>query len=478
MKAILTSCLLLAGVLSPPAFAQSAAGIVGSAVTTRIVRPRLPQSSVPKSVQRLEAAYGEIAIVAYRRVGWRSLESLGKLPFELRETALLLLARKGQSIDWLVKREDLVRLVAQHEHKIAVVNVLTKHGDAASRPLVQQLGPSAVTMLEALSPTAGMSLARMATDNKVLMEVLKDPRVVEAVISHRANAIGVLKKILSDNKANVAAGVVVAALLSHPVIVSGPRDTRFTLRHDARSHSQKLVVFVHGLGGDERRTFGKWLDLMKDDRELVSGQVALSKYSIATLGYPASPADRFTITEIASKLTNDIDEWTRTGDFDEINFIGHSLGGIVIKRLLLNGAMLEKSFEKNSKSVFLIAVPSQGSPLASIFGRLARWIAGPLVKDLEPISMNAFLQQLQIDWRHYVNKRFASSRNKIFIFCAYEKQLTLGVDVVPLEYTDSECDGIPVPMNAGHTPIVQPVTRDASIYQWVRRQLVYVTSSD
>lgn len=100
-----------------------------------------------------------------------------------------------------------------------------------------------------------------------------------------------------------------------------------------------LIIFVHGLGGSAQSSFGNsngssWPMLMKDDTIKARNQRPLSDYAIATLSYPASRSDGLRIAQITRGLLDELEDRGIYDDYDEIYFIAHSLGGVIVQDLL------------------------------------------------------------------------------------------------------------------------------------------------
>src|SRR5688500_9350841 len=93
----------------------------------------------------------------------------------------------------------------------------------------------------------------------------------------------------------------------------------------------KLLLFVHGLGGDGLETWRGhergFLELIRDDPELPN------QYDLAFFHYPTSgfaipwvtPGPR--IGELAAGLKTELDQ--RYRNYDSIVLVGHSMGGLV-----------------------------------------------------------------------------------------------------------------------------------------------------
>lgn len=238
--------------------------------------------------------------------------------------------------------------------------------------------------------------------------------------------------------------------------------------------SDHLIIFVHGLWGgpDTSFTNGKtsWPDLMKSDVESIRRQPPLSTYATAYLGFPAGRSDNLSIPQIATSLLNQLSE---KGVFDtkrRLYFIAHSLGGLVVKEMLIDAAISKRHpINKLTTAVFLISSPSSGAEAANFVSKLPTFVPGRLIADVKTITENSYLQTLQKNWHNHLRARTGEFR--LSIYCAYETKSIGGLIVVPQQYADAVCDDTPEPLNEDHITIVKPAGRDARIYEWVRGQL-------
>lgn len=123
----------------------------------------------------------------------------------------------------------------------------------------------------------------------------------------------------------------------------------------------KKIILVHGLGGASDKTWGKFPELLEMDTDL--------DYTIVSYGYE-SPylIKQFwkrapTILNIANGLLSDIKVRCNL-DNDEIILAGHSLGGLVVKKLLLR--MKDRKINHKIRKVCFFDVPHDGSGFANV----------------------------------------------------------------------------------------------------------------
>ncbi len=93
---------------------------------------------------------------------------------------------------------------------------------------------------------------------------------------------------------------------------------------------KKRIEFVHGFIGGES-TWGKFPELIKKELNLESG---VAEYGFSTLYWPIIGKST-SVHNLVEGLLSEIK--TRFGlNNDEIILVGHSLGGLIIRKMLVN----------------------------------------------------------------------------------------------------------------------------------------------
>ncbi len=248
-----------------------------------------------------------------------------------------------------------------------------------------------------------------------------------------------------------------------PVVVP---ESHFVGNH---GKNKKLLVFVHGVMGDmdntwvNAETHASWPQMIADDNELSDLDVFVYGYATPAMG------DASTIQQISIRFLQQLKDYKFFEDYKEVDFVTHSMGGIITKRALV---MLDTPTESPTlqrvHTVIFISVPSNGADLAA----LASWISNnPQFKGMSPKSASDFLQSVESDWANLLRQR--TSRLPFpRTFSAYETLPTGPVQVVPALYTSELSDGWIVGFDYNHINIVKPKDREAEVYRWVKARLL------
>jgi pimeloyl-ACP methyl ester carboxylesterase len=236
---------------------------------------------------------------------------------------------------------------------------------------------------------------------------------------------------------------------------------------DASRKARGAVVFVHGLGGD---AFATWRARERDD-DFWPAWLAkdLPEFDIWTVEYEASPStwlgSAMSIPDRAANLL----AWFETERLHErpLVFVGHSLGGLVIKQFLRlcadrPGTAMGRLVAA-TQGVVLLATPNTGSDLASWMDRLRVVLgASSAIKDLQ--SESPYLRELNGWYRERI------PREDIATLVFAETRPTKGLMVVEQTSADPGIPGVlPVPVDADHLSIVKPSDRGELVYKRVRQ---------
>jgi pimeloyl-ACP methyl ester carboxylesterase len=230
--------------------------------------------------------------------------------------------------------------------------------------------------------------------------------------------------------------------------------------------SEKLIVFIHGVFGDPVLTWTNqagqsWPDLMKLDDNFRDFSLATVRYYTPTIGRASS------IEEAATRLLRQLEDNDIFRRYNEIYFIGHSMGGLLAKRILIDLNRPNRvAILRRVKAVLYISTPSQGVNIAET----GSWLSlNPQLRDMRPADLNSFLQTLENQWQDLIRDRGAELFPRSF--CAYETKPTYGVIVVSRVYSATSCDQNPLAVDEDHSTIVKPSSSSADIYIWARSRI-------
>ncbi len=232
---------------------------------------------------------------------------------------------------------------------------------------------------------------------------------------------------------------------------------------------QKLILFIHGLGGD-KDTWGKFPEFIHNDSEIDN-----DKYTVELFEYPTSllrlnnilkyismylgylklgsiytkilsytPIQKRlpTIQYISKALNSKIER--SYSHYDEIHLITHSMGGLVAKRYLLDN--VEKT---NVTKALFYAVPNNGSQWAE-FERLY-----PHEQIVQLQQNSEFLQTLNEDWAkgdlESITMRYVVSHADAIVSVASAQE----------QYGN---DNVEYLFNLGHKEMVKPQSTEDDSY--------------
>ncbi|MDR4470346.1 MAG: hypothetical protein MRJ68_18950 [Nitrospira sp.] len=231
--------------------------------------------------------------------------------------------------------------------------------------------------------------------------------------------------------------------------------------------SQNLIVFVHGVFGDPSLTWTNqsgvsWPDLVEQDKQFQHFRVATYRYESLYLQRTSS------INEIAVRMLRQLEDEGVFEKYKEIYFIAHSMGGLVVKRVLVDlNRPTQTAKLRKVKAVLYISTPAQGANSAEV----GSWLSvNPQLRDMRPADFNTFLQTLEDQWQNLLRDR----RSEPFpqSFCAHETKPTHGIMIVSRVYAATLCDQNSFPVDEDHANIAKPGSVESDIYLWARARIL------
>lgn len=219
-----------------------------------------------------------------------------------------------------------------------------------------------------------------------------------------------------------------------------------------QTDNDQLIVFVHGYrsGGEEawfnEQTEAFWPTMIAGDEFFSNFDIFVYDYFTQFSGRQASPGEISGNLEVDMKISG-LDE------YNEIVFVGHSMGGIIIRDLLNNS----KDIASNVTAIVTYASPFEGSNLANFSRYLS---SNPQAVDLRS-GTNSYLQNVASQWLRF-NAEIPS-------FCAYELETTYGVMVVQRNSAIEGCNSPPYrALQTDHSGTVKPSSQASRSYAFLR----------
>jgi pimeloyl-ACP methyl ester carboxylesterase len=233
--------------------------------------------------------------------------------------------------------------------------------------------------------------------------------------------------------------------------------------------TDKIIIFVHGVLGDARGTFTNgatrkfWPQLITEDADMDS-------YDVLSLSFDAGITSGLSLEQIATVVRTELEDRKILENYDEIYFVTHSMGGLVVKRLILDLWQARSPvLDQQISGVIFISTPAKGANVANYLELLNKLVGMRPLVDLRTYDANTYLQILENQWKDFFDHRRSEHVPRIFL--AYETQATFGHVVVPQLYSETPHDARGYPVIADHLSIVKPPDRSAKIYEWVNARI-------
>lgn len=196
------------------------------------------------------------------------------------------------------------------------------------------------------------------------------------------------------------------------------------------------VVLVHGLNGDLVKTWGDFPELLENDSDI---DVKVVRYGYGFFYSPFIGSNE-SLHNIADGLASEIE--LRCSPDDDIILVGHSLGGLIIRKYLLNQYF--KGNKLNVRKICFFAVPQNGSGLSNI-ARLIGWRhqqLKALCKD------NKYLEEMNDQW---ISTKIANNYEILSVIGGRDNIVT--AESSKSIFRDSEVKTL---VGRGHVNIVKP----------------------
>lgn len=212
--------------------------------------------------------------------------------------------------------------------------------------------------------------------------------------------------------------------------------------------AKPVAVLVHGWKGDST-TFGNMPEYL---RTLVNCDVEVYPFSTALFAH--SPSILF--------IARNLDNWIRNNaEGKKLALIAHSMGGLVVRRLITMQKEVPTGFDGLVKNVTFIASPQNGAVLASI-GQKVPFLRSVQLDELGPSSPVLF--ELNAQWDRWVRCNVPANCTVRSIFGTADNIVSAN------DARGLDPEAVPI-LGAGHIDIVKPAKSDDEVVLTLARFL-------
>jgi pimeloyl-ACP methyl ester carboxylesterase len=233
-------------------------------------------------------------------------------------------------------------------------------------------------------------------------------------------------------------------------------------RHCGDRRAKRVIVLVHGLGGNGYTTWKNFPRFIFDDLSRDPVDVALFDYFS---GHRRMGFERPTVPVIAEILTERLQE---VRGYDEIFIVAHSMGGLIAIdaiRSYITQRQEEPGILRVLAGVICIATPFDGSRLAG------NPILREVVSECEQLEPSSAYQQ---DLRRFINDNIDTTHRVELVSHLYKVPLWVivgGFDRIVGRSSATfaiDSDQIRTAVDRGHTNVVKPRDPNSAVITWVR----------
>lgn len=206
-------------------------------------------------------------------------------------------------------------------------------------------------------------------------------------------------------------------------------ESTFLIQRDGNT---RVVVFIHGVFGDLRDTWRSpatkrlFPEMLAEDADLGGLDVYLTSFASPYL------AHAMTLEEVTSNLYQRLWDDGVFTNYTEIYFVAHSMGGLIAEGILQNlNTPGNAPILRRVHAVITLSTPGNGASTAELGDFIS---ANPQLEDMQPSTLNSWIQQLQNDLQDLRTERDSMDVWFPRFFAAYETRPTKGVSIVPRVY--------------------------------------------
>ncbi len=235
------------------------------------------------------------------------------------------------------------------------------------------------------------------------------------------------------------------------------------------------IIFVHGLGGDPFATWGR-KDASDKDYLLAWLKEDLQSYSIYSVSYAAELSARqgntVSLADLGLGLFESLQAHKKVIN-GPIAFVGHSLGGLLIKHMLRcasqhHGDAEDHPIVQNARQVVFLATPHRGSSVATAaLKRAVETLVQPsrLVRALEEnddslAELNDWYRDFCVTRPQLLNKVYFETRKTKLGFRGWASAL-----IVDRQSANPELPNVrAIAIDSDHVGICKPASRQSALY--------------
>jgi pimeloyl-ACP methyl ester carboxylesterase len=214
-------------------------------------------------------------------------------------------------------------------------------------------------------------------------------------------------------------------------------------------NSAQVLIFVHGVLGGAQST---WSNGKASWPAMIAADPAFDKIDVFVVSYPTSFWGNLSIDELAETIRLEI-SGHGVLNYPRLAFVAHSMGGLVTRAYLLKNRLVAEKTD----FVYFFSAPTTGAQITVLASLISR---NPQFQAMKPMLSDDYLSDQVRGWLA-AGFSFPS-------YCAYEKQTTMGFEVVTFTAASPLCSKAIDPINADHFDIVKPVDRGSASYLAVK----------
>jgi len=222
--------------------------------------------------------------------------------------------------------------------------------------------------------------------------------------------------------------------------------------YERNEGKERVIVFVHGVYGSAAGTWTcastgmTWPKLLLNDPTFTNTDIYVAQYPTHFVN------NLMSIDDQVSNLMNRFEGDGVFSKHNEVVFVAHSLGGLVVQRLLLTHHELAAKV----RFIYFLSTPQEGSQVA----RLGHILNGdPNLQQMFSGDSNTYLQNIEAEW---MGANFGIPR-----YCTIERKATKGLLVVDRQSGTRNCQKV-VALDEDHSGVAKPCSKNDDSYVALR----------